>query len=283
MRGRVMGFVQTAFAGSQILGLPAGLFLSNHWGWHAPFLMIVAVSIAVGIVIAAKLKPINAHLAIQRENSAVRHLIATVSTPRYLFAFSATALLSVGGFMLMPFGSAFTVHNLDIDIEKLPIIYLISGIASILIGPTVGRLADRFGNLPTFAFGSTVSIVMAIIYTNMTVSPLWVVILVNALMFVGVFSRMIPSQALMSAIPDPASRGSFMAISSSMQQIAGGLASIVAGLVVLQRADGYLQHFNVLGYVLAATAIIALVMMSRINKMVMEKPRVQEPAAKRSA
>src|ERR1700688_1798140 len=30
LRGRVMGFVQTAFAASQVLGIPAGLFLSNH-------------------------------------------------------------------------------------------------------------------------------------------------------------------------------------------------------------------------------------------------------------
>src|SRR5579871_6792325 len=40
MRGRVMGVVQTSFAASQVLGLPLGLYLANHWGWHAPFLMI---------------------------------------------------------------------------------------------------------------------------------------------------------------------------------------------------------------------------------------------------
>src|ERR1700733_3049496 len=32
MRGRVMGFIQTAFAASQILGLPVGIYLSNRWG-----------------------------------------------------------------------------------------------------------------------------------------------------------------------------------------------------------------------------------------------------------
>src|SRR6202453_1152095 len=31
LRGRVMGFVQTAFAASQVLGLPIGLYLANHW------------------------------------------------------------------------------------------------------------------------------------------------------------------------------------------------------------------------------------------------------------
>ena len=70
-----------------------------------------------------------------------------------------------------------------------------------LIGPLVGRASDRFGILSTFTFGSIVGIVMAIVYTNLGITPLWLVILVNALMFVGIFSRMIPSQALMTAIP----------------------------------------------------------------------------------
>jgi predicted MFS family arabinose efflux permease len=41
-----MGFVQTAFAASQVLGIPAGLFLSNHWNWHVAFGALVGLSIA---------------------------------------------------------------------------------------------------------------------------------------------------------------------------------------------------------------------------------------------
>ena len=52
MRGRVMGFVQTAFAASQVLGIPAGLFLANHWNWHVPFRAIVGLSIAAMAAIA---------------------------------------------------------------------------------------------------------------------------------------------------------------------------------------------------------------------------------------
>src|SRR6266699_114486 len=51
-RGRVMGFIQTAFAASQILGLPAGIYLSNHLNWHAPFLVMVAFGVVGGLVIA---------------------------------------------------------------------------------------------------------------------------------------------------------------------------------------------------------------------------------------
>ena len=271
MRGRVMGLMQTSFAASQVLGLPIGLYLSNHWGWHAPFLMIVGVSTIVGVIMMIYLKPIDAHLKLHPDRHAFHHLVTTVSTPRYLYAFLATAFMSIGGFMLMPFGSAYTVHNLGIHIEKLPLIYLITGLCSMMIGPIVGRISDRFGKYRTFVFGSVFGAVMVLIYTHLGVTPIAWVIVVNTLMFLGVFSRMIPSQALMSAIPEPASRGSFMSVSSSMQQVAGGVASVIAGLIVVQRADGILEHFDYIGYILVGTTAVTLVMMYGINRMVMEK------------
>jgi predicted MFS family arabinose efflux permease len=253
MRGRVMGILQTAFAGSQILGLPIGLYISNQWGWHAPFLMIVAISLIAGIFIVCVLKPINAHLKLHPDKSAFHHMQTTMGNSKYLFAFAATGLLSIGGYMLMPFGSAFTVHNLGIEMDKLPIIYLITGICAIFIGPMVGKLSDTFGKYRVFLFGAVISIVTVIIYTNLGQTPLLWVIVINAVMFVGIFSRIIPAQALMSAIPDPASRGSFMAVNSSLQQVAGGVGSVVAGLVVSESATGAIEHFDVLGYILTGT------------------------------
>src|SRR5438046_2831929 len=78
-RGRVMGFVQMAFASSQVLGLPIGLYLASHLGWHSPFLMIVGLSAAVGIAIVIYLKPIDAHLKIKSDRSAFAHLSKTIS------------------------------------------------------------------------------------------------------------------------------------------------------------------------------------------------------------
>ena len=166
-RGRVMGFVQTAFAASQVLGIPAGLFLSNHWSWHISFGAIIILSIAGMAAIALLMKPVNAHLLLQQENTAFRHLIATVTQTRYTLAFMVTTLLATGGYMLMPFGSAYTVHNLGIDITHLPTVYLVSGLFSIVTGPLVGRLSDAFGKFPTFAFGSAMSAVMVLIYTHL--------------------------------------------------------------------------------------------------------------------
>ena len=268
LRGRVMGFVQTAFAVSQVLGIPAGLFLSNHWSWHVSFGALVALSIVTVIVVMFLMRPVNAHLALKQERNAFAHLLATVSQPHYTLAFMVTTLLATGGYMLMPFGSAYTVNNLGIDLVHLPTIYLVSGLFNIAVGPLVGRASDTFGKYPTFAFGTAMSIIMVLIYTHLGRVGLTAVIAVNVLMFVGIFSRMIPSQALISAIPEPSQRGSFSAVSAALQQCSGGLGSVLAAAIIAQNADGSLRHFDWLGYIVVATALVSLTLMYFVQKSV---------------
>ena len=276
MRGRVMGFVQTAFASSQVMGIPLGLYLANQWGWHAPFLMIVGVSTAVGIVIFVRLKPITAHLDRKQERSAFAHLWSTISTPRYVQAFATVALLSTGGFMLLPFGSAFSVHNLGVPIEKLPVVYMVTGLCAMVTGPVVGRLSDTFGKFPMFVFGSVLSMIMVGIYTHLGTTPLALVILTSSVMFIGISSRMIPSQALISAIPASESRGSFMAVSSSVQQISGGIAAAAAGRIIHEAADGTLEHYTILGYVVMAATAFTLGMMYLIQRQIYDPARAKD-------
>jgi MFS family permease len=112
---------------------------------------------------------------------------------------------------------------------------------------------------------------MVAVWTNLQPVPLPVVIVLNVLLFVGIFSRIIPSQALMSAIPEITKRGAFNAIGSSLQQFSGGIASVIAGLIIVQGSDGHLQHYNWLGYIVMVTSLLALTLMYFIHKTVAEK------------
>jgi len=281
VRGRVMGFVQMAFAASQVLGLPIGLVLANHFGWHAPFWMIGGFGIIVGVIIIIYMKPITEHLKIRSDQrNPFHHLIKTISQSHYIRAFLATTLLATGGFMLMPFGSAFGIFNLGLTLEQLPILYAVTGIFSIAFGPLIGKLSDKIGKYKIFVAGSLISMLMVSIYTNLGITPLWIVIALNVLLFVGISSRMISSSALMTAVPEPQDRGAFMSINSSVQQIAGGVASAIAGLIVVQTKSGSLQHYNQLGYVVIGTMTITLIMMYFLNKYVQEKKaRTFKPVA----
>jgi predicted MFS family arabinose efflux permease len=258
VRGSVMGFVQMAFAASQILGLPIGLFLANKFDWHAPFWMIAIFGLALGIVIVLKMKPITEHLKIQNSKNAASHLIATLTKPFYMRVYLSTILLATGGFMLMPFGSAFSINNLGLTMEQLPIIYGVTGLFSILTGPVIGKLVDKFGSFNIFFLGTVIAIVMVGIYTNLGVTPMFMVIILNIIMFMGISSRMISSGALMSTIPTVSDRGAFMSINSSIQQISGGVASFVAGIIVVQNPNGKLERYPLLGIVVIGSMIVAL-------------------------
>jgi predicted MFS family arabinose efflux permease len=272
-RGRVMGVVQTAFSASQVLGIPTGLYIANLWNWHAAFLMIALIAIPVGLVIAIYMKPVIGHLALKQSESPWRHLTDTVMVPRYAMAFVTTALLVTGGYMLLPFGSAYTVNNLGIRLTDLPTVYLVSGAFTIFAGPLIGLVSDAFGKFRTFIFGCALSIIMVLVYTHLPRIPLATVILVNVLLFVGIFSRMIPSQALISAIPEVGKRGSFNAVSASLQQLSGGIASILAGIVVGQGPAGDIKRFDVLGYIVVATTLASLWLMYFIQRAVVDTPR----------
>lgn len=271
-RGRVMGTVQMGFAASQVLGIPIGLFLANKWDWHAPFLMIVGLGLATVLGIFRFLKPIADHLKETAGQNAAAHLWHVASMPRYRVAFSATALLSIGGFLMMPFGSAFLVNNQGVLQSELPLIFMITGVSSLVIMPLVGRLADQFDKFLIFAVGSAWAAIWITVYCNFEMAPYWLIITVNILLFMGIMARMIPATAIMSAVPELPDRGAFMSIMASLQQIAGGIASSFAGLLIVQK-DKFspLENYPTLGYVASGTMVLCAWLLWRVWREVPKK------------
>jgi predicted MFS family arabinose efflux permease len=280
MRGRVMGTIQTAFAASQVLGLPLGVALSNHWGWHAPFIMILVIGAPAGLLIAMRLQPIVEHLKVPSTRDPVQHLIKTATERRYLRTFLATTMLATGGFMLMPFGSTFLVNNMGIPFAKIQWISMSTGVVTLIAGPLIGKVADSVGKYKVFVIGSLIGAAMVAIYCNMGRTSLATVIAINAVLFVAITSRMISASALTSAVPDMPDRGAFMSVNAALQQFAGGLAASAAGLIVVQVPDGHLLHYDVLGYVVVTAMMLVVLLMHGINRQVMVKVAAAAAAAK---
>lgn len=279
VRGRVMGFVMSAFSASQVLGIPLGLYFSNHWGWQAPFWIIASVAALVGILVVLRLQPIRGHLGRATENNPLVHLFKTVSRPRYLYGFAATALLATGGFMLMPFGSPFSVHNLGVSLDQLPMVFMVTGIVSMIAGPLMGRLSDAIGKYVLFCVGSVAAIGVVLYYTRLEITPLWQVMLINAVLFIAISARMISASTLMSAIPEMKDRGAFMSVNSSLQQLSGGVASLLAGSIVIQTASGRLEHYPILGNVVVGATIITIMLMYGIHRIAGAKAKASAAGA----
>jgi len=274
-RGRVMGYVQMAFAVSQVLGLPFGLYVATHFNWHTPFHIIVGLSVVVWIIAIFQLRPVVDHLKLQHNDHPFVRLWKTFTNPRNLRGFSATTLLATGGYMLMPFGSAFCVYNLGINTDHLPMVYLVTGIANIFFGPFAGRMTDRFGAYRVFVIGTLIFSAVILVYTRFGITPLWIVILTNVIVFAGISGRIVAVQTMLSAIPSPRERGAFMSLNASIQQGSGGVAAMLAGLIVIQQGNGPLQHYDWLGLIVIGFAFITLFLMYRIHRMLKLEPAVQ--------
>ncbi|MBX3241147.1 MAG: MFS transporter [Chitinophagaceae bacterium] len=280
LRGRVMGFAQMGFGASQVLGIPISLYLANLWGWEAPFWMVAILGILVAIAIYARLQPVNAHLKEKRRQHALLHLWNTVKKRDYRIAFTSTAILAVGGFMMMPFGSAFAINNLGVTPEDLPLLFMVSGISSLIFMPFIGKLSDRFDKYYLFAIASLWMVSIAVVYTNMSVNPLWFVIVMNVLLMIGIMSRMVPSTALVSAVPDMHDRGAFMSINASLQQVSGGIAATASGMIVVQKTTySPLEHYNTVAYIVTFITIISILLMYRVNRVVQKKLSAASPPA----
>ena len=120
--------------------------------------------------------------------------------------------------------------------------------------------------------------ILVIIYTHLKSAPFGLIIVFNVLMMMGIMSRMIPSTALVSAIPEMSDRGAFMSINASLQQIAGGVAAAIAGMIVVQ-TDRFspLQHYDTLGYVVVAVSLLCIFLLWRVKKVVASKPATKPP------
>ena len=86
-RGAAMGLVMTSFSLAQIAGVPTGLFLANHFGWHTPFVFLASLAALCWLISARILPPLRTHLQTasrERPFTTVKALLLETSTKQAL-------------------------------------------------------------------------------------------------------------------------------------------------------------------------------------------------------
>ena len=276
-RGRAMGFMQMGFGASQVLGIPISLYIANHWGWQSPFLMIVGLAAIIWLSTLFKMHPITKHLELQTEKTAFQHLWHTFIKSHYRTGFFMTALLSLGGFMMMPWGSAFAVNNLHVSYAQLPILFMASGIAALIIMPFIGKLSDKIDKVKIFATAALAMMVIIVVYTHLTPIPFIFILAFNIVMMTAIMSRIVPAMALVTALPKMQDRGAFMSINSSLQQIAGGIAAAIGGLIVVQKTKtSPLEHYDILGYLIVVIIIANIIQVYRVSNLIKHQKHIDK-------
>ena len=76
---------------------------------------------------------------------------------------------------------------------------------------------------------------------------------------------MIPAMAMVSQVVDAKIRGTFMSLVGSVQMLALGIASVVAGMVVTIQSDGKMEHYDLVGYGAAICGLLTIYLVGYIH------------------
>jgi predicted MFS family arabinose efflux permease len=264
-RAAATAVVAGAFSLSAIAGVPLSIWIAAHYSWRTPFLALAVFSIGVALAAMRVLPPMIAHVGAGHRRSPVAQLKAIFAVRNHLRAFALMTVLISSVFLVIPFLAAYNVANVGVAEADLAIIYLAGGAASLVSTQVIGRLADRYGKARVFTIVAVASIAPILLSTHLPSLPLGWVVAVSVLLFVFMPGRFGPATALVTGSVDPKLRGSFMSFNASVQQLASGIASLAAGLIIGRAPDGSLTHFGAIGWLSVLCTIVCLWLVRRIH------------------
>jgi predicted MFS family arabinose efflux permease len=256
-RGKALGTVSGFQALAQIIGIPAGLEITDLFGtWRAPFVFIALLQATIAITVIVNLPPQRAHLqsgASFTISARLAMLGRLLTKPMCLLTYGLQMTGVVPLVAITTIMSVFLVYNLGYPNSELSLLYLVGGGTNIfsarfLVGPSI----DRFG-AGVVSLASTVLMTVAILMGYMGFNPGLPWTVVFALFFITSSARLIVTQTTSMRIPKPDERAGFQSLSSSIQALVMGLSALSTRYLLGSTADGKLT-----GIVPFATGVIVV-------------------------
>jgi predicted MFS family arabinose efflux permease len=264
-RAAATAIVAAAFSLAAVAGVPLSLWIAAQFSWRAPFLALAALSVVVGIAAARLLPSLAAHVVPGPRRHPLAQLQAIFGVANHRHAFVFIIVLTCSVFSVVPFIAAYNVANVGVSETDIALIYFAGGATSLVTAQVIGRLADRYGKKRLFVILALISIVPILVVTHLPRVPLHWVVLYSVLFFVFVPGRFGPATALVTGSVEPRLRGSFMSFNASIQQLASGVASLAAGLIIGRAPDGALTHYGVVGWLSVACTLACLWLVRRVR------------------
>lgn len=263
-RARASGMVSTAFSISTVAGVPVSLWLANQFNWRAPFFFIALMSLVFILVGARILPELRQHLDEAKRSHLFSASFAVLADSNHLKALLFSALLIFSGFTVIPYITVYAVGNVGISPLDIPVVYLVGGSATLISARLIGYWADKHGKVRLYRGVAMLAIVPLLVLPHVGVVPLWVWVICTTSFFVLISGRMIPAMAVITSAAQPALRGTFMSLNGTVQSLAMGLATTLAGFLITVDASGRIDGYPVVGYVAIAANLIAIWFVARI-------------------
>lgn len=265
-RGQAMGYVMTAFSAASVIGVPAGIFLAATFSWQMPFFAVALLSVVTIVLIFLKVPAMTDHL--QGDKSDRRpfsSILSIIRDSNQLRALAFTIILMLGHFTIIPFIAPYMQLNIGFSDFEVSYIYLIGGILTVFLLPFFGKLADLYGHVKVFTIASVFALFSIFAITNLPAVSIIIALCATSSFFVVASGRSVPATTLITAVVKPETRGSFMSVRTSANEIALAISSFIAGLIIYERPDGSLGNYQYVGYIAILMSIIAILLARRLK------------------
>ena len=263
-RARGMGIIMTAFSAAAALGVPFGLKLAQWWEWETPFLFIAVIAALAWLMLFRALPPVRGHLQDGRRVS-VRDFLDLLRDGNAWRGITLMVATVWGHFTVIPYLSPFLVRNVGMPEKSLFLVYLVGGLASIVTGPRVGKLADRYGRFRIYVILVLGACLVIRILTSAGPMPVWGVLVIAAAFFIFASGRFIPAQAVISLAVPSQRRGAYMSLIGCSRDLAMGVTTVIAGHIITAGPRGQLLHFDLLGLLAIGVSIASLWLFLRVR------------------
>ena len=217
-RGRAMGIISMGYFVAFVAGVPAGALAAARLGWHWVF-GCLSVAAAAIFLVGFRLPPDQTHFAPRRSGiSWVEHFRKTDRLAGMVAAF----LTSGGVVGFLTYMGAWLKTTFDIGVDRIGLLFMVSGIGAVAASPVAGWLSDRAGKR-TIVMWSNVVLAFLFVIVARAVWGFWLMLGIGML-GIAASARQAPLHALTTELVGAEIRGEYIALRNAASQL--GIATV---------------------------------------------------------
>ncbi len=218
-RGRAMGVLSMGYFVAFVVGVPAGAMAASRWGWQWVFGCLSVAAVFMFIVTLVRLPKDKTYVADKRAaGSFSDHFMK-----RDRLAGVVAAFLTSGGIVgFLTYVGAWLRTSYGMEVDRIGLLFMVSGLAAVLASPLSGWLADHAGKRNVIIWAN---VVLAFLFVIVSRTRLGVgLVLGIAALSVAASARQAPLHALTTEIVDADIRGEYVAVRNAASQV--GIATV---------------------------------------------------------
>lgn len=254
-RGWANGWIMSGIAMGQIVGIPLGILLAEHFGFQAPFLSFALLMAGAFILIYVYVPQPD----VERDTAKItifnlfdKYKVMLTKKPIKAAALSYFLMfLSVS--VYITFLPTWLEQHFGVTGNAISGLFLVGGIANVITGPNIGKLSDRIGRKRIILI-SCYGFAALMLATTYALVDFWLAYPLFFILMMLVAMRISPFQALLTELVSARNRGALMSLLVAIGQVGFGLGGAIAG-------PAFTEGGFVVNTIIGAVMIIAMALL----------------------